>query len=73
MVSDERVERLWAALDMADTGVALMRQNLRRAHPSAAPEQIDALLDEWIGDRPGAQQGDCPGSLRVLSGHDDPG
>jgi len=43
-----------------------MRQNLRRAHPDAPAEHIEQLLRKWIGRRPGAEKGDCPGPPRRL-------
>jgi hypothetical protein len=52
-----------ATLDLFETGVALMRQNLRRAHPEATEEEIDGLLASWLHDRPGAEHGDCPGRV----------
>jgi hypothetical protein len=54
-------------LDLFDTGLALMRQNLRRSHPEAADEEIDRLLRDWLLDRPGAGSGDCPGRSVDLS------
>jgi Rv0078B-related antitoxin len=48
-------------LDLFDTGLDLMRQNLRRTHPEAGDEEIERLLLEWLQDRPGAESGDCPG------------
>jgi len=48
-------------LDLFDTGLDLMRQNLRRSHPSAGDEVIERLLRDWLLDRPGAESGDCPG------------
>jgi hypothetical protein len=50
-----------ATLDLFETGVDLMRQNLRRRHPEADDREIDRLLQEWLVDRPGAESGDCPG------------
>jgi hypothetical protein len=50
-----------ATLDLFETGLDLMRQNLRRSHPGAADEEIERLLHEWLLDRPGAESGDCPG------------
>lgn len=50
-----------ATLDLFETGVDVMRQNLRRRHPAAAPEDIERLLQEWMRERPGAESGDCPG------------
>lgn len=48
-------------LDLFETGVDLMRQNLRRNHPEAGEEEIERLLEEWLRDRPGAATGDSPG------------
>lgn len=47
---------------MADEGIELMRQNLRRRHPSETDEEIDERLDAWLIDRPL----DAPG--RVVAG-----
>ena len=52
-----------ATLDLFETGVNLMRQNLRRRHPEASDETVEELLHEWLLDRPGAASGDCPGRL----------
>ncbi|MEO6629358.1 MAG: hypothetical protein ABIP03_12415 [Aquihabitans sp.] len=62
MTNSGAAERFRIAAELADTGVALMRQNLRRRHPEATTLQIDALLREWLLDRPM----DAPGSLRPL-------
>jgi hypothetical protein len=48
-------------LDLFETGVELMRQNLRRSHPEAGDNEIELLLREWLLERPGAESGDCPG------------
>ena len=48
-------------LELFDTGVDLMRQNLRRRYPEAGDDEIERLLHEWLLDRPGAEAGDCPG------------
>jgi Rv0078B-related antitoxin len=50
-------------LDLFDTGLDLMRQNLRRSHPEAGAEEIERLLRGWLRDRPGAEAGDCAGRL----------
>jgi hypothetical protein len=64
MAASPEAERLRIALDMADTGIALMRQNLRRRHPDASTEDIDRLLRAWLHDRPP----DCPGPPRSIPG-----
>ena len=50
-----------ATLDLFDTGLDLLRQNLRRSHPEAGDEELERLLRTWLLDRPGAESGDCPG------------
>ena len=54
-------ERLRLALDMFATGEAIMRQNLRRRHPAARDEEIEAMLQAWRLERPGAETGDGDG------------
>ncbi len=41
-------DRLKAALEMHTFGVSLMRQNLRRKHASADPQQIESMLAAWL-------------------------
>jgi hypothetical protein len=48
-------------LDLFQTGVDLMRQNLRRRHPTIDEHEVDRLLQEWMLERPGAEAGDCVG------------
>lgn len=58
-------EKLYAALELHDAGVALMRQNLRRRNPDASADEIDALLTAWLRTRPGAEYGDAVGRPAV--------
>lgn len=46
--------RLELALDMFETGEALMRAKLRRDHPNAEPSELQARLDAWLMKRPHA-------------------
>jgi hypothetical protein len=55
------VESFRTTLDLFQTGVDLMRQNLRRRYPEASDEHLERLLRQWLLDRPGAESGDCPG------------
>jgi len=48
-------------LDLFETGLGLMRQNLRREHPDATEQEIERRLHQWLQYRPGAESGDCPG------------
>lgn len=53
-------ERFRTALDLWATGVALQRQTIRRRHPAATEEEVDAMLGQWLQHRPGAEAGDGP-------------
>jgi hypothetical protein len=46
---------------MFDIGVEMMRQNLRRAHPTLTDTEIEARLTAWLSERPGAEFGDAVG------------
>jgi hypothetical protein len=48
-------------LDLFETGLNLVRQNLRRDHPQASEDEIDRRLRAWLRERPGAESGDAPG------------
>ena len=54
-------DRLLAAFEMFELGVDMMAANLRRRHPHASPEEIERLIDAWLLERPGAEEGDGPG------------
>lgn len=54
-------------LDLFETGLDLMRGNLRRRHPEAGDEEIEQLLREWLRDRPGAEAGDSAGRAVDIS------
>ena len=53
--------RFRIALELFETGVAMMRQKLRREHPEWSDSQLEARLAEWLQDRPGAEHGDAVG------------
>ncbi len=55
-------------LDLFETGLGLMRQNLRRDHPDAKEQEIERRLRQWLQDRPGAESGDCPGRRVDVNG-----
>jgi hypothetical protein len=56
-------EAFRTTLDLFETGLVLMRQNLRRANPDATEEAIEELLTAWLHERPGAEHGDGPGRV----------
>lgn len=53
--------KLLIAIDLHETGVMMMRQNLRRRRPDASEGEIDELLKAWLHERPGAAHGDADG------------
>jgi hypothetical protein len=64
--AEDAAARLRLALDLFATGVALMRQNLRRRFPQASDAEIGRRLTAWLGERPGAEHGDAEGRVRHL-------
>ena len=54
-------EAFRATLELFETGVDLMRQNLRRAQPEASDDEIERRLAAWLAHRPGAEAGDSAG------------
>jgi len=55
-------DRLIQAFEMFEFGVEMMAATLRRRYPSASPEQIELLLEDWLAERPGASAGDADGT-----------
>ena len=53
--------RLRTALELQRTGVAMMRQNLRRRFPNETEAEIQRRLSAWLQARPGAEFGDGVG------------
>lgn len=54
------IERFHTTIDLWATGVTLRRQAIRRNQPQASVEEVDALLNQWLQERPGAEMGDGP-------------
>lgn len=54
-------EKLGIALELFESGVAMMRETLKREHPTESEAQIEERLRQWIRHRPGAEDGDCVG------------
>jgi hypothetical protein len=52
MLNSPEARRFAQAVRMADEGIELMRQNLRRRHPEETDRQIDERLEAWLVDRP---------------------
>jgi len=57
-------QKMRVVCELFESGVELMRQNLRRRHPVESDLEIEARLVEWLRTRPGAEHGDAVGRLR---------
>lgn len=64
-VSDVRelslAEKLSLAVDLAESGLDVMRAKLVREDPEADPAEIERRLVAWLRTRPGAEHGDAEG------------
>lgn len=49
---ESKAARLRLALQMADAGIAMKRQQLVRRHPVASSDEVDSMLRAWLGARP---------------------
>lgn len=57
----EARERFQTALELTDLAERMLRQRLRREQPELTDAEIDAKIDGWYEDRPGAPHGDASG------------
>lgn len=55
-------QRLRIALDLFEVGERMQRQRLRREHPSARDDEVEAMVVRWLHHRPGAEHGDSSGT-----------
>lgn len=59
--AEQAAARLRLAFDLFAAGEQMMRLNLRRRHPDETEAQIQARLEAWLHERPGAEHGDAEG------------
>ena len=59
-------KRLEHAIELSELAEEMLRMKLQRAHPEASNAEIEALIDAWYLERPGAEHGDSPGRPTVL-------
>jgi hypothetical protein len=52
-VDSPEAQRFRLALEMADFGIHLYRQRMRREHPGAGDEEIEARVQGWLMRRAG--------------------
>ncbi len=65
-MSQTGAEGLALALELTDLGASLQAQRYRREHPDADDEEVEAFVQAWFLDRPGAPDGDAVGRSRQL-------
>ena len=61
----EAMRRIQMTFELFETGIAMMRQGLRRRFPQEDDSQIERRIVAWLQDRPGAEHGDASGPFRV--------
>ncbi|MGH3929254.1 MAG: hypothetical protein ACRDTF_04680 [Pseudonocardiaceae bacterium] len=61
MPASKVTDRFRAALELYEVGENMLRQRLRREHPEATAQDIDAAIAAWLQCRSGAEHGDHPG------------
>lgn len=42
------IRKFRTTMDLFDTAVDIMRENLRRRNPEATPEEIQSMLQDWL-------------------------
>ena len=59
-MSEEPATGLALALELLDMGLRMQAQRYRREHPDATEVEVEAFVQAWLFDRPGAPDGDGP-------------
>lgn len=55
------LERFQMALDLFELSERMLRQKVRRQHPTASDEDVESRARAWLHHRPGAEHGDAEG------------
>ena len=50
---------------LMEAGIVLMRENLRRRHPTATAAQVDVILRSWLYREDDPIPGDTSGPVRI--------
>lgn len=46
--ADTIIQRFWDTMELQEAGIEMMYLQLQRKNPSATPEEVEALLCEWL-------------------------
>jgi hypothetical protein len=65
-VSDLPAHSLNDAFELFDLAVRMCAQRFRREHPDADDVEVEASVQRWLLDRPGAPHGDAVGTPTSL-------
>jgi hypothetical protein len=66
MVDDPKFrENALTTAGLLESGIALMRQNIRRRHPERSEKEVEALLRAWLWRTDDPVPGDTSGAVRV--------
>jgi Rv0078B-related antitoxin len=59
----EALTGVQVALGLLDLALKMRAERHRREHPEASDDEVEAVVQAWLHDRPGAPNGDGPGRL----------
>lgn len=65
-MTESPASKMAAAFELFDVAVHLRAERHRRENPEATEAEVDAVVQAWLLDRPGAPDGDAPGRRRTL-------
>jgi len=60
-MGDQRDYPMAIAIELTELGRELRAQRHRREHPDATEEEVAEVVGLWMGERPGAPDGDAVG------------
>ncbi len=61
LVDDEPFYPMAIAFELFEAGCQMRAQRHRREHPEATDSEVEAVVNAWISERPGAEFGDAEG------------
>lgn len=61
MQDSAAAERFEIAMELCEVAESMLREKIRRTHPGRSEEEIEAMIDAWFMERPGAEHGDGEG------------